>query len=118
MGVSLGSLANSTDSNYASSIESVCEVIQNRMTSFVKSFDVFFQLSHDFVKQEENLAVIDTMLHKIIKAKQKEKRQIGNVKERKDLLDLMMEVEIEGKKMSSSELRAHINSFTFAVTIF
>uniref|UniRef100_A0AAR5QGA6 Cytochrome P450 n=1 Tax=Dendroctonus ponderosae TaxID=77166 RepID=A0AAR5QGA6_DENPD len=114
MRVSLSSLANSADSNYAISIESVCEVIQNRMTSFMKNFDFFFQFSSDCTREKKNLAVIDGMLHKIIKAKHQERRQIGNAKERKDMLDLMMEVDIEGKTLSSSELRAHVNSFTFA----
>lgn len=114
MGVSLDSQLDSIDSGYAKNIENICEVILARMTSFFKNFDFFFKFSKDCVKEKQCLAVIDDMLETIISKKKEERNR--NKKTKKDMLDLLMEMEIDGKSLSSDDLREEINTLTFAVS--
>lgn len=106
------------DSLYAKSIEVLCEVIQNRITSFVKHYDFFFRFTKDYNKQKEALTVVDDMFESIIEKKLEHKRKTTCEPEMKrpDMLDLMMEVSIDGKKLNKNELREEINTFMFAVS--
>lgn len=117
MGISLN-FQNETalDSHYAKSIEVMCEVIQNRLTSFVKNYDFFFRFTKDYYKQKKALTVVDDMFETIIQKKLEHKWKTICEPEikRPDMLDLMMEVSIDGKKLSKNELREEINTFMFA----
>lgn len=119
MGISLN-FQNETalDSPYAKSIEVMCEVIQNRITSFVKNYDFFFRFTKDYYKQKKALTVVDDMFETIIQKKLEHKWKTVCEPEikRPDMLDLMMEVSIDGKKLSKNELREEINTFMFAVS--
>lgn len=119
MGISLN-FQNETalDSPYAKSIEVMCEVIQNRITSFVKNYDFFFRFTKDYNKQKEALTVVDDMFETIIQKKLEHKWKRVCEMKRPDMLDLMMEVSIDGKKLSKNELREEINTFMFAVSCF
>lgn len=114
MGISLN-FQNETalDSPYAKSIEVICEVIQNRFTSFVKHYDFFFWFTKDYLRQKEALTVVDDIFETIIEKKLGHKT--WGVK-KTDMLDLMMEVSVDGKKLSKDELREEINTFMFAVS--
>ncbi|XP_050303955.1 cytochrome P450 4d2-like [Anthonomus grandis grandis] len=113
MGFPLNSQKQLTNSTYATSIETICDMVQRRMVSATKQFDFFYHFTKDYQEEKSALRVIDRVLEDIIKNKKKEKGA-QNFNNNKDLLDSMMELHIDGKRMSSSDLREEVNTFLFA----
>ncbi|XP_066154346.1 probable cytochrome P450 4d14 isoform X2 [Euwallacea fornicatus] len=111
MGLSRSPHESSKDWLYSSSIETLCEVIQNRMTSAWKIYDFCFRFSRDYSREKSALAVVDSMFDLIVKRKL-EKTSVDG--EKKDMLDLLMEIRIDGKPLTRDDLREEINTFMFA----
>ncbi|XP_066257309.1 cytochrome P450 4d2-like [Euwallacea similis] len=111
MGVSRNPQESSKDGIYSSSIETLCEVIQNRMTSAWKIHDFCFRFSRDYFREKSALAVVDGMFDLIVQ-KKLEKTSVKG--EKKTMLDLLMEITIDGKPLSRDDLREEINTFMFA----
>ncbi|XP_076250997.1 putative cytochrome P450 4s3 isoform X1 [Rhynchophorus ferrugineus] len=114
MGISFNAQTKNTNTEYAESVETLCEVGLNRMTSFFKYFDVFYQYTDDCIKEKQALAVIDATLEKIIKLKQQKRSKSKCDTDRKDFLDLLMDIEIDARPLSHSDIREEINTFIFA----
>ncbi|CAG9762996.1 unnamed protein product [Ceutorhynchus assimilis] len=111
MGLKLDSQSTTKDSAYAKAIETICTSIQERMFSYLKQFQFFYQFTETCEKERRGLAIVDWALHKIIEKKRESKEKTD---QHKSMLDLLLEIDIDGKVLSIDDIREEINTFLFA----
>ncbi|XP_030766595.1 cytochrome P450 4d1-like isoform X2 [Sitophilus oryzae] len=115
MGICLNQQSQTTNTEYAASVETLCDIYYNRMSSYLMRYDFFYQRSDEIVREKKALAVIDDILEKILNLKSEVKKSSGeNDATTNDFLDLLLNVEIDGKRLNKDDIREEVNTFILA----
>ncbi|XP_053659148.1 probable cytochrome P450 4d14 [Anopheles marshallii] len=115
-------------SEYVMAVKEISDIILKRLFSFLREYKWAFQFTKAHNRQEELLKVVHGFAHRVISER---KQQLQDERERKraqekleeedvygkrrmTLLDLLLNVEIDGKALSDSEIREEVDTFMFA----
>jgi cytochrome P450 len=118
MGTSVKAQENS-DSEYVQSVKNMLDIIMGRVFTPHKLFDWIYFFTEDYKKEQKALKILHSHTWDVIK-----RRRVlyldalakgVEVKQRKALLDLLLELNINGQHLSLEEIREEVDTFMFAV---
>uniref|UniRef100_A0A182SYF0 Cytochrome P450 n=1 Tax=Anopheles maculatus TaxID=74869 RepID=A0A182SYF0_9DIPT len=116
------------NSEYVKAVKEISDIILKRLFSFLREYKWAFQFTKAHQRQEELLKVVHGFAHQVISERKKqlqdarerqraqEKLEEDDIygKRRMTLLDLLLNVEIDGKPLTDSEIREEVDTFMFA----
>jgi cytochrome P450 family 4 len=117
MGTSVKAQENS-DSEYVQSVKNMLDLIMGRVFTPHKLFDWIYFFTEDYKKEHKALKILHSHTWDVIK-----RRRVlyldalakgVEVKQRKALLDLLLELNINGQHLSLEEIREEVDTFMFA----
>ncbi|XP_050079341.1 uncharacterized protein LOC126567151 [Anopheles maculipalpis] len=116
------------NSEYVKAVKEISDIILKRLFSFLREYKWAFQFTKAHQRQAELLKVVHGFAHQVISERKKqlqdtrerqraqEKLEEDDIygKRRMTLLDLLLNVEIDGKPLTDSEIREEVDTFMFA----
>uniref|UniRef100_A0A182MIU5 Uncharacterized protein n=1 Tax=Anopheles culicifacies TaxID=139723 RepID=A0A182MIU5_9DIPT len=116
------------NSEYVMAVKEISNIILKRLFSFLREYKWAFQFTKAHDRQKELLKVVHGFAYRVIserkkqlqdereKQKAQEKLEEEDVygKRRMTLLDLLLNVSIDGAPLSDSEIREEVDTFMFA----
>uniref|UniRef100_A0A8W7P1J3 Cytochrome P450 n=1 Tax=Anopheles coluzzii TaxID=1518534 RepID=A0A8W7P1J3_ANOCL len=127
MGVKLNT-QQQPNSEYVMAVKEISDIILKRLFSFLREYKWAFQFTKAHRRQEELVKIIHSFAYQVISER---KKQLEDERERKrtqekleeedvygkrrmTLLDLLLNVTIDGKPLSDSDIREEVDTFMFA----
>lgn len=125
MGVSVKAQEN-TESEYVTSVKSMCKIIMNRTFNPLKTYDFSYQFTNDSKIEKRALNVLhsytDSVINKRVdELRRKQRGETVNtesdvgVRRKKAFLDLLLEATIDGQPLSKADIREEVDTFMFEV---
>uniref|UniRef100_A0A182S525 Cytochrome P450 n=1 Tax=Anopheles funestus TaxID=62324 RepID=A0A182S525_ANOFN len=116
------------NSEYVLAVKEISNIILKRLFSFLREYKWAFQFTKSHNRQEELLKVVHGFAHQVISERKKQlqdERELQRAQEkleeedvygkrRMTLLDLLLNVTIDGKPLSDSDIREEVDTFMFA----
>ncbi|XP_052890753.1 probable cytochrome P450 4d14 [Anopheles moucheti] len=116
------------NSEYVMAVKEISDIILKRLFSFLREYKWAFQFTKAHNRQEDLLKVVHGFAHQVISERKKQlqderERQRAQEqleeedvygKRRMTLLDLLLNVTIDGKPLSDAEIREEVDTFMFA----
>lgn len=106
-----------TNSEYVQSVKNMLDIIIGRVFSPHKMIDWVYYWTDDYRKEQKALQVIHSYTWDVIERRQKVILEEKETKEkkRKAFLDLLLEANCNGTRLSLEEIREEVDTFMFAV---
>uniref|UniRef100_A0A182IIR5 Uncharacterized protein n=1 Tax=Anopheles arabiensis TaxID=7173 RepID=A0A182IIR5_ANOAR len=116
------------NSEYVLAVKEMSDIILKRLFSLLREYKWAFQFTKAYRRQRELVKVIHDFAHKVISDRKKQlhsdeqegqraQKQLAEKdvygKRRMTLLDLLMNVTMDGKPLSDSEIREEVDTFMF-----
>uniref|UniRef100_A0A182PZB1 Uncharacterized protein n=1 Tax=Anopheles epiroticus TaxID=199890 RepID=A0A182PZB1_9DIPT len=127
MGVKLNT-QQQPNSEYVMAVKEISDIILKRLFSFLREYPWAFQFTKAHRRQEELVKIVHSFAYKVISERKKqlqdetERRRTQEKLEEEDvygkrrmtLLDLLLNVTIDGKPLSDTDIREEVDTFMFA----
>uniref|UniRef100_A0A182Q668 Uncharacterized protein n=1 Tax=Anopheles farauti TaxID=69004 RepID=A0A182Q668_9DIPT len=115
-------------SEYVMAVKEISDIILKRLFSFLREYKWAFQFTKAHRRQQELLTVVHGFAHRVISERKKQlqderekQRTLAKLdeedvygKRRMTLLDLLLNVTIDGKPLSDADIREEVDTFMFA----
>lgn len=115
-------------SEYVMAVKEISDIILKRLFSFLREYKWAFKFTKAHRSQEELLKVVHGFAHRVISERKKQlqderERRAAQAKldeedvygkRRMTLLDLLLNVTIDGKPLSDTDIREEVDTFMFA----
>lgn len=114
------------NSDYVRSVKQACNIVIQRSTSAIESFDVLFPFTRNYYRLHKSVKILHDYTNKVINTRRNElkKTDTKSVKDnqtgmrsKKPFLDLLLEANVEGQPLPQEEIREEVDTFMFEVSI-
>lgn len=124
MGISLHTQENET-CEYVKCVKEMGRILMARATT-IKQFNIFYRFSRDYFKEKKALKILHDVTDSVIAERRKQLRNekvssdennyVLGMKKRQAFLDLLINIEIDGKPLSDADIREEVDTFMFEVS--
>ncbi|XP_070494539.1 cytochrome P450 4d1-like [Chironomus tepperi] len=123
MGVSLNTQSGS-ESQYVKNVNELADIVHRRSYDIIERSDMLFKFTKAYKRQQLLISELHKFTDTVISSRRKElknKKSSGTEsiedeffgKKKKALLDLLLEIQIDGKYLSDDDIREEIDTFMF-----
>lgn len=132
MGVEMNA-QNDPESEYVQSVNNINKIIYKRIFSIFKIFPKFHEWSPQGAEERRLVKLLHKFTNNVImKRREKLKAEQGknvnscisdenedfSIKKKMSMLDMLLNVTVDGKPLNNEDIREEVDTFMFAVTIY
>jgi len=132
MGTKMNAQTNS-DSAYCTAVRDLSHILYDKMFNIFTANDLYFMMTKNYAVQKKSIQTLHEYTYRVIELRRRELENKKNdnldmnvnnddvndlgIKKKMPLLDVLLNVEIDGKPLTNDEIREEVDTFMFAVSI-
>ncbi|XP_018319744.1 cytochrome P450 4d2-like [Agrilus planipennis] len=108
------------NSDYVRAVQTVTRIMMERSLSLFVSYESIYKFTNKFVEERDALKIINDLTDSVVKRRKEEIENQSNyqteefkVKRKLAFLDLLLQAEADGERLSEISIREEVNTFMF-----
>lgn len=128
MGISVNAQKEKHKSDYVNAVKSISKLVITRSFSPIKRFDTLYKYTNDYVLEKNYLKILHGTTESVIQKRRqlllnnnsnenKKEDETFGIKKKVAFLDMLLQCEINGKKLTDTDIREEVATFMFEVIV-